>query len=90
MQEKKERDSPFQLSITATDFYLYVRDKDFFVYVHGGKKDKKEGGRQEIILVNHLVKISVSMLEIHISVHMWKGRELLWIMYYRYRFLCIC
>ena len=90
MQETKEGDSPCGLSITATDLYVYDRDKDFFVYVHGGKKDKKEGGRQEIILVNHLVKISVSMLEIHISVHMWKGRELLWIMYYRYRFLCIC
>ena len=41
MQEKKERDSPFRLSITATDFYLYVRDKDFFVYVHGRKERKK-------------------------------------------------
>ena len=82
----KERDSPFGLSITATDFYVYVRDKDFFVYMHGRKEERKEGRRQEIILVNYLVKISEGMLEIQISVHMWKEgrRELLWIMYYRY------
>ena len=41
MQEKKEGDSPFRLSITATDFYLYVRDKDFFVYVLGRKEERK-------------------------------------------------
>ena len=49
MQETKEGDSPFGLSITATDFYVYDRDKDFFVYVQGGKKER-QGGRQEIIL----------------------------------------
>ena len=76
MQEKKEGDSPFRLSITATDFYLYVRDKDFFVYVLGRKEEEKVGGGQEIILVNYLVKISVGMLEIPISVHTWKeGRK---------------
>ena len=37
----KERDSLFGLSITATDFYVYVRDKDFFVYVHGRKAERK-------------------------------------------------
>ena len=36
----KEGDSP----ITATDFYVYVRDKFFFVYVHG-RKDERKGGR---------------------------------------------
>ena len=41
-----------------------------------GKKKEKGGGRQEIILVNYLVKISEGMLETHISVHMWKeGRR---------------
>ena len=37
----RERDHLFRLSITATDFYVYVRDKDFFVYVHGRKERKK-------------------------------------------------
>ena len=41
MQETKEGDSPFGLSITATDFYVYVRDKYFFVYVLGGKERKR-------------------------------------------------
>ena len=49
MQETKEGDSPCGLSITATDFYVYDRDKDFFVYVQGGEKER-QGGRQEIIL----------------------------------------
>ena len=42
----RERDCPFRLSITATDFYVYVRDKDFFVYVHGRKEERKEGRRK--------------------------------------------
>ena len=42
MQETKEGDSPFGLSITATDFYVYVREKPFFVH---GRKDKRKGGR---------------------------------------------
>ena len=41
MQETKEGDSPCGLSITATDFYVYVRDKYFFVYVLGGKERKR-------------------------------------------------
>ena len=41
----KEGDSPFGLSITATDFYVYVRDKYFFVYVHG-RKDERKGRRK--------------------------------------------
>ena len=44
MQDTKEGDSPFGLSITATDFYVYVRDKYFSVYVHG-RKDERKGGR---------------------------------------------
>ena len=46
MQETKEGDSPCGLSITATDFYVYDRDKDFFVYVHGGEKERQEGRRK--------------------------------------------
>ena len=75
MQEKKEGDSPFRLSITATDFYLYVRDKDFFVYVLGRKEEEKVGGGQEIILVNYLVKISVSILEIDFSAYVERKKE---------------
>ena len=75
MQEKKEGDSPFRLSITATDFYLYVRDKDFFVYVLGRKEEEKVGGGQEIILVNYLVKISVIILEIDFSADVERKKE---------------
>ena len=38
----KEGDSPCGLSITATDFYLYDRDKCFSVYEHKRKKVRKE------------------------------------------------
>ena len=65
----KEGDSP----ITATDFYVYIRDKYFSVYVHG-RKDERKGGRQEIIPVNYLVKISVGMLEIDFSAYV-EGRR---------------
>ena len=66
----KEGDNPCGLSITATDFYVYVRDKYFCVYVHGGRME----GRQGIILVDYLIQILISlgMLETKISVHMWK------------------
>ena len=37
------------------------------------EEKKEKGGRRQIILVNYLVKISEGMLEIQISVHMWKG-----------------
>ena len=49
--------------------------------MEGKKKEKKGGGRQEIILVNYLVKISVGMLETDFSTHVEgrKERELLWI-----------
>ena len=42
MQETKEGDSPCGLSITATDFYVYVRDKCFSVYEHKRKKVRKD------------------------------------------------
>ena len=66
----KEGDNPCGLSITVTDFYVYVRDKYFCVYVHGGRME----GRQGIILVDYLIQILISlgMLETKISVHMWK------------------
>ena len=82
-ETRKERvlvDYLLQLQISM---YMIGIKISLYMCMEGKKKDKKEGGRQEIILVNHLVKISVSMLEIQISVHMWKERELLWIMYYR-------
>ena len=41
-----------------------------YMCLEGKKKEK--GGRQEIILVNYLVKISEGMVETQISVHMWK------------------
>ena len=41
MQGTKEGKSPCGLSIIATDFYVYVRDKYFFVYVLGGKEERK-------------------------------------------------
>ena len=43
-----------------------------YMCMEGKKKEKKEGGRQEITLVNYLVKISEGMVETQISVHMWK------------------
>ena len=39
-----------------------------------GKKKEKVGGRQEIILVNYLVKISVGMLEVDFSAYV-EGRK---------------
>ena len=73
----KEGNILYGLSITVIGIYLYVRDKYFYVYVNGRKAKRREG-RQEIILVDYLLQmqISVSMLEIQISVHIWKeGRR---------------
>ena len=39
-----------------------------------GKKKEKGGGRQEIILVNYLVKTSVGMLEVDFSAYV-EGRK---------------
>lgn len=89
-KKRRKQICPCGLSITATDFYVYDRDKDFLYMCNKVWKKERQGGRQEIILVNHLVKISVGMLEIHHAhVEGRKERELLWIMYDRYRFLCI-
>ena len=37
MQGTREGNNPCGLSITATDFIVYVQDKYFSVYVHGRK-----------------------------------------------------
>ena len=53
---------------------MYMLEISISLYMCLEGKKKEKGGRQEIILVNYLVKISVGMLEI--SVHVWKeGRR---------------
>ena len=50
----KEGDNPCKLSITDTDFCVYVRDADFvFMWVGGARK--------EIFLVDYLLKILIYM-----------------------------
>ena len=41
MQGAKKGDNPCGLSVTATDFIVYVRDKYFSVNEHGRKKVKR-------------------------------------------------
>ena len=53
--ERKERDNPFGLSITATDFLVYDRDKYFSRYMH-----RRKDGRWKIILVARLIPIHIS------------------------------
>ena len=48
----KEGDNDFGLSITHTDFSVYVRDTNFYVYLEGKK---------EIILLNYLLQIQISV-----------------------------
>ena len=43
MCKEPRKESPCGLSIAATDFYVYVRDKYFCVYVHGRKDGRKAG-----------------------------------------------
>ena len=64
---RKKGKSPCGLSMTATDFHVYVRDKCFCLYVYGRKER-----RQDISLVAYLVQvhISVGMLEIQTLVLM--------------------
>ena len=73
MQDMKEivlLDYLLQLQISMCMLEIKI---SLYMCMEGKKKEKKGGGRQEIILVNYLVKISEGMLEIQISVHMWKG-----------------
>lgn len=52
MDGLKEGDNPCKLSITDTDFSVYVRDADFvFMWVGGARK--------EIFLVDYLLKILI-------------------------------
>ena len=51
----KEEDSPCGCSITATYFFVYVRDKYFSGYMH-----RRKDGRWKIILVARLIPIHIS------------------------------
>lgn len=55
---------------STTDFYVYIRIVIFIVHVHG----RKDGRQAEIILVDYLIQILISldMLETRVTVHMWK------------------
>ena len=46
-----------------------------------GKKKEKVGGGQEIILVNYLVKISVSILEIDFSAYVERKKKIILVDY---------
>ena len=72
----KEGNILYGFSIKVTGIYLYVRDEYFYVYVNERKAKRREGG-QEIILVDYLIQIqiSVGVLEIQISVHRQEGRR---------------
>ena len=52
MDGLKEGDNPCKLSITDTDFCVYVRDADFVFMWEGG-------ARKEILLMDYLLKILV-------------------------------
>ena len=47
MQGAKKGDNPCGLSVTATDFTVYVRDKYFSVYVFR-TKERRMNGRKEV------------------------------------------
>ena len=51
----KEGDSPCGCSITAADFFVYVRDKYFSGYMH-----RRKDGRWKIIPVAWLIPIHIS------------------------------
>ena len=55
VQGMKEGDSPCGCSITAADFFVYVRDKYFSGYMH-----RRKDGRWKIILVAWVISIHIS------------------------------
>ena len=87
MQGTKNVETACRLFIAVTDFYVYVRNKYFCVYVHGRKKSEKT----EDNLMEYLKQIDscgyVRVIGFSACV---KGRkEKILVNYNRHRFLCV-
>ena len=59
MQGTREGDNPSGLSITATDFTVYVQDKYFSVYVHIQKQNKQHNQPHIYICIYRFYCLSV-------------------------------
>ena len=102
MQGTKGGNSPCRLSISATDFYVYVRDKYFHVYVKRRKEERnqerKAKGKPCGLAhsdTDFWILVGYTDLSAYVKGRMERKKEerrrsSLWITHFRHRFSCVC